>query len=58
MKRLLVVAALAVGVAACGQNYLTGLSAYTRGDYAAALRKWQSAALQSDARAPKATPKS
>lgn len=43
MKRVLVVAALAVGLAmpAWGQDFDAGVAAYDRSDYAAALREWQ-----------------
>ncbi len=48
MKRLLVVAALAVGLAmpAWGQDFDAGLAAYERGDYAAALKEWKPLAEQ------------
>ena len=48
MKRLLVVAALAVGLAmpASGQDFDAGFAAYERGDYAAALKEWKPLAEQ------------
>ncbi len=43
MKRLLIVAALAVGLAspAWGQDFDAGLAAYKRGDYSSALQEWR-----------------
>ncbi len=48
MKRLLVVAALAVGLAmpAWGQDYDAGFDAFERGDFATALREWRPLAEQ------------
>ncbi len=48
MKRLLVVAALAVGLAmpAWGQDFDVGLAAYEQGDYAVALEEWRPLAEQ------------
>ena len=43
MKRLLVVVALAVGLAmpSWGQDFDAGLAAYDRGDYVTALEEWK-----------------
>ncbi len=53
MMRLLVVAALAVGLAmpVWGQDFDAGLAAYERGDYAAALKEFRPLAEQGDAAA-------
>ena len=48
MNRLLVVAALAIGLAmpAWGQDFDAGFAAYQRGDYATALKEWKPLAEQ------------
>ncbi len=51
MQRLVIVAALAVGLAmpAWGQDFDAGLAAYERGEYAVALEEWKPLAEQGDA---------
>ena len=51
MKRFLVVAALAVGLAmpAWGQDFQKGLDAYNGGDFLSALQEWRPLAEQGDA---------
>ncbi len=53
MKRLLVVAALVVGLAmpALGQDFAAGVDAYKRGDYSTALKEWRPLAERGDPKA-------
>ena len=51
MKRLVIVAAFVVGLVtpALGQDFFAGKAAYSRGDYAAALKELGPLAEQGDA---------